>query len=216
LSVNHIAQSTRIDLEGGPVWIHSRDHAVAVRIGFADVAGHANGNVELAVRAEGDEFAPVVPVGREAVGHDGGLRRVGEAALDVIEPQDPRHGRNVERAIVKCHARRFAQSRRDDAHERLATRTRRRQSQRIDVAGRCGADEQRAAGAPGHRPGVGDTTDEFDREPLRQPDLFQRQGLLRMQRCTEDGAKQPDGGGCARTRRQNYVRGHGAHASALQ
>ena len=109
---------------------------VAIGIRLADVARRADRHVQLAVRAEGDELPAVVAVGREAVGDDDRRRRIGEAALDVVEAQDAVDRRHVERAVAERDARRLAQSRRDDADDRLALRRRRRQRDRVDLARR--------------------------------------------------------------------------------
>ena len=110
-----LRRPAREHFEPAAVGVHPHDHAVAIRVELADVARHADRNVELAVRPEGDELAPVMAFGREAIADDDRRRRIGEAPLDVVEAKDARHRGHVERAVAKRDAGRLAQSRRDHA-----------------------------------------------------------------------------------------------------
>ncbi len=175
VEADRVAHASRDDLEAAPVGVHPADVRVALGIGRADVARRTDRHVELPVRAERDELASVVTVGREAVADDDGRRRVVETLLDAVVAQDPAHRRDVERAVAKRDARRLAQAPRDDPHHRRAAR---REAHRVHEPVHA-ADEQRALGAPGHRTGVRHARGDLDREPGRQPDPVDRQRRLR-------------------------------------
>ena len=186
-----VAEPAREHLEPAAVGIHPHDVAVAIRIELADIARHAHRDVQLSVGAERDELAPVMPFGREAIADDDGGRRVGEALLDVVEANDARHRGHVERAILERHARGLAQSRRDHMADRLTLRAARRQRKRGDGAGVRASHEERAGGAPRHRPRIRDARDDFDREPGRQLERLQRQRVLRARRRARESPRAP-------------------------
>ncbi len=80
---------------------------------------------------------PWCPSVGKAVADDDRRRRIGEAALDVVEAQDADDRRHVERAVAERDARRLAQSRRDHVDHGLAACARRRQRHRVDLAFRA-------------------------------------------------------------------------------
>ena len=148
--VNHSSLRARIPVEADGV-AHARARrlrapmpsafirmmfGVPIGVRLADVARRADRNVELAVGPEGDELAAVVAVGRKAVGDDHRLRRIVEAALDVVEAQDAVDGRHVERAVAKRDARRLAQVRCDRAHASPRRSSAGGERDRVDVARR--------------------------------------------------------------------------------
>src|SRR5436190_7416307 len=63
VEADRVAQAPGIDLQARSIRIHARDGRVTVGIGFADIARRADGNVELAVGTEGDEFPAVIRIG---------------------------------------------------------------------------------------------------------------------------------------------------------
>jgi hypothetical protein len=143
-----VPDAARDDLGAGPVGLEARDRRIGVAAP-ADVAGRADRHVEESVRTECDELPAVVCVLGERVRHDGGRGRVLKPPLDVVEAQEARDLRDVERAVLHRHAVRLVQvlrKRNDLGGARPIARI----HDRVDDSGVARADEERPAGADRH------------------------------------------------------------------
>src|SRR5690606_32342294 len=111
--------AARDDLLVRAVLVDARDDGVALLV--ADVAGCADGNIQLPVGAEGDELPAVVTVVRVVIGDNHGFGRIVEMRVDVVETEDAADLGNVEIAVVPGDAvRRFQSLGDDDAFLGLA------------------------------------------------------------------------------------------------
>src|SRR6266404_820315 len=98
-----LADTVRVDLEALPIESDAIDLAVPLRW-QADVAGGADLEVELLVRANGEVFPTVRLVLWQIAQDDGGLRRVVEVVLDLLDLGDLIKLGDVQRALVQVYA----------------------------------------------------------------------------------------------------------------
>src|SRR5687767_10153641 len=94
-----ISDSAGDNLIPAAVRIHSGNESIAIRFRIADIAGDADGDVQLLVGSKGEVFPSMSRFFGEAVGDDNRRRRVGKMLLDLVESKDAIDGRDVERTI---------------------------------------------------------------------------------------------------------------------
>src|SRR5580704_1315329 len=114
-----LADTVGIDLEALAIESDAIDLAVPLRR-HADVAGNADLEVELLVRANGEVFPAVRLVLWQIAQDDGGLRRIVEVVLDLLDLGDLIKLGDVQRALVQGYAVRPMETGGNDLHLALA------------------------------------------------------------------------------------------------
>src|SRR3989449_1210345 len=173
VKANRVAHATGKYFKAGAVRFHARNHRIAVRVGFADVARRAHWDIKQAVGPESDKFPTVRPFYRKAIADDDRLGRAIQPRFDIVIAKHSANLGDIKRAVVKRHTIGRLQSLGDsnDASRAFFCWSRKR----IDFPRPAGADEYSPFRTQDHGASIANIVNEDgDFESRRQLDLLQR------------------------------------------